>query len=328
MAAQTAELYAAVTQYIEDEKTWDGLAKRTAFMNHLMGKGKKHQVGGLYIQFPIKLIANTASGFISGTNALTSVNPSVQLQYGTLNWKYFYFHVNFSLSDYNTCKGDDEKVDFFATKTEGALNDAIREWSTYFHYTSTSNALLPEGLLDVVAASQTAYAGLTDTDYSDTTAYLPLIDSSTATVNYTNINLGYTQLQSRMQKELMPEGVMGIMNAGTFARFQSSVQNQQIFTESSVLKAGSPGFKVNGVDFVLDAYCPGTQNGSTADNYVYIFPTDIMKMYYNFGFGTKSPFDGVTKMPNQPIESIQHYISFNLVCNNRRLVKCWKALVA
>jgi hypothetical protein len=214
-----------------------------------------------------------------------------------------------------------------AEKTDGALNDAIREWSSAFHGASTSAPLQPEGLKDVVAASGTAYASLTDTDYTPSDAYLPYI-ATDATVNYANINKMIVQLNARMQKELTPENVLGLMNPATYSRFQTSVQNQQIFTDSTMFKAGSPGFRVNGVDFFLDADCPGTQDGSTGDNYVYIFPIDVMKMYYNFGFGNKSPFDGETKMPNQPIMSTQHYISFNLVCVNRRLVAVNKVFVA
>jgi hypothetical protein len=327
MAQQTTELNAAVVQFIEDEKTWDGLAKRTAFMSHLMGKGKKQQRGGLYIQFPIKLIANVAQGFISGTNAVTDITPSIQLQYGTLNWKYYNYNVNFTLEDFTIAHGKEQIVDFMATKTEGALNDTIRAWSTAFHGSSSSAPLQPEGLQDIFAASGTAYAGLTDTDYG-TGAYLPILDSSTEIVNYANINRRVNQLKGRMQKELSPENIFGLMNEATYSRFQSSVQNQQIFSKEAVFKSGSEGFRVNGIDFFLDADVPGTQDGSTADNYVYIFPIDCMKMYYHFGFGTKSPFDGEVKMPNQPISSTQHYVSFNLVDVNRRLGVQWSTLVA
>jgi hypothetical protein len=105
MTVQANELAAAVVQYIESDKTWDALAKRTAFMQHLMTKGKKQQKGGLYVQFPIKIIKNASSSFISGTNALTSVTPSPQLQYGVLNWKYYNFNVNFTLADFNIAQG-------------------------------------------------------------------------------------------------------------------------------------------------------------------------------------------------------------------------------
>ena len=318
MVVQANELAAGVVQFIESKKVWDALARRTAFMNHLMGEGKEHQVGGLYIQFPIKLIRNLASGFIPGVGATVSGNSSAQMQYGTLNWKYYNYNVNFTLADLNICTGEEMMVDILQKKTEGALNDAIREWSTAFHGTSVGSPLNPEGMRDCVAATGTAYASLLDTDYA-ATAYLPL-NSALTTVNYATINLLINGLKARLQEEMVPTNMLGLMNAQTYQRFQTSVQNQQLFTESTIFKAGSPGFRVNDIDFSLDADVPGTQDGSTADSFCYIFPTDIMKMYYNFGFGTKSPFDGEVQLPLQPVMSTQHYVSFNLVCINRRLI--------
>jgi hypothetical protein len=82
MTVQANELAAGVVQYIESSKVWDALSKRTALMKHLMTDGKKRQKGSLYIQFPIKLMANTQSGFIAGSGASVSGSSSVQMQYG------------------------------------------------------------------------------------------------------------------------------------------------------------------------------------------------------------------------------------------------------
>lgn len=325
MTVQTNELAAVILQKILEEAP-DGLARETAFLDWLAGEGKKQQKGGLYIQFPIKLIANAASGFISGTNAVVDTTPSAQLQYGVLNWKYYNFNVNFTLADYNIAQGDLEIVDFMETKIDGALQDAYREISTALHGSSTSAPLNVEGLKDVGAASGTAYASLTDTDYA-TGSYLPIIDTSTV-VNYNNINSMIQQLKARMRNVKKMKKMLGLMNQATYARFLNSVQAQQLFIDMKIADSGFEGFKVNGVEFYLDADCPGSQDGSTGDNYIYIFPVDIMRMYYNFGFGNKSPFDGEVQLPNSPIMSIQSYMSFNLVCNNRRLLAVNKTMVA
>jgi hypothetical protein len=336
MAINYSELNAVIVQHIDDPKTWDGLAKRNPFMSWLMGDGKEHVKGSINIQTPIKLIKNASSAFISGTSAVVDTNPSIQLQYMTHNWKYYNFNVNFTLQDFNQVGGDTEKVNFMAKKTEGALNDSIRELSSAFHIGTYSAAggtintypLKPNGLLEVTVASGTAYGALTDTDYTDdTTAFLPLIETTTIP-NYTNINQGINKLKGRTAKELDPSGFMGLMNPVTYSKFQSSVQNQQVFTKPSTFNVGSEGFNVNGVDFMLDSDVPGTQNGSTGDNYIYVFPKEIMRMVYNFGFGNKSPFDGEVRLPNQPIQSIQHYMSMNLICSMRRLVLVWKVMVA
>jgi len=326
MSIQTNELYAAVVPYIDDSKVWDLLSKRTALMNWLMGEGKKKQNGGVTIQVPIKLIANASSGFISGTNAVTSINPSIQLQYMTFNWKYYNYNVNFTLADETITGGAEEKIDFISEKVNGALSDSIRELSTAVHAATSGYAI--SGLKDVVAASGTAYGGLTNTDYTDSTSFLAKIDSITATPNYANINQMYNVIQGRMQKEMTGNDIMCLMNPATYGKFQSSVQNQQIFTSAKVFEAGSDGFHVNNCDVIMDSDVSGSQDGSTADNYCYIFPKEVMKLYYKFGFGSKSPFDGEVNMPNQPIRSIQHYMAMEFVCLNRRLVGNFTALVA
>lgn len=323
MTIQSNELAASVVQYIYSDKVWDALAKRTALMTHLTGKGKKAQNGGLYIQFPIKIIKNAASGFISGTSATTSLTPSAQLQYGTLNWKYYNYNVNFTLEDYTIANGATDMADYMANKVTGALNDAIRELAEAAWGSASSSPLSLNGIEDMVAASGTSYAGLTDTDYTPADAYLPYI-STASTPNYAAISEMIVQTQARAQQEILPDNMLGFMNAKEFSYFKASIQNQQIFSEATVLKTGSPGFRVDGVDFFLDAYCPGTQDGSTADNYIVIFPTDIMKLFVRFGFGSKSPFDGETKVPNQPILSRQHYMALNMACFNRRLISVGK----
>lgn len=325
MAVQTNELAAVVLQKIQQDVP-DGLARETAFMDWLAGEGKKKQNGGLYIQSPIKLIENNSSDFISGTSAVVDTTPSTQLQYQVLNWKYYNFNVNFTLADYNIARGELEVVDFMESKIDGALADAMREISLAMHGSSAAAPLQPEGLQDVVAASGTAYAGLTDTDYA-ADAYLPYI-ATDSTINYNNINKIIQNIKARMRNSKKSKKMMGLMNQSAYSRFLNSVQAQQIFTDMSIAESGFEGFKVNGVEFYLDADCPGSQDGATGDNFVYVFPVDVMKMFYNFGFGDASPFDGDVQLPNSPIMSVQSYMSFNLVCNNRRLVGVNKSMVA
>ena len=328
MSGQTftnGEVEAVVTQYIEDSKVWDGLAIKLPLMSHMMKDGKKQQKGGTYIQVPIKLIANSASGFISGSNAVTSINPSVQLQYMTFNWFYYNYNVNSTLADANIATGTEQKVDFIATKTEMALQDAIRELATALYTAQTGYS--PNSILDAIAASGTAYGSLTNTNYA-TGAFLGVFDSTSAIPNYANVEANKVQVEGRMAQDMAPGDMMILMNPKTYGKFKTSAQNQQVFSSSDIFKTGSTGFHIDGADVYMDADCPGTQDGSTADNYIIGFPKSMAKMYYHFGFGTKSPFDGTVRMPNQPIESNQHYMSLNFVFTNRRLMFAMKTVVA
>jgi len=330
MAQQTNEIASAVTQHIIPE-FHDALTKANRIWNFLTKEGRYSVSGGTNIQFPIKLIANASSGFIAGSGATVSVNPSIQMQYGTLNWKYYYYTVNFSLEDFVQTQNSEEAVlDFIESKMDGALADAVREQTSALHGTSTNYEY--NGLQDVVAASGTAYAGLTDTDYSPSDAYLPYIDTNT-TVNYSVINKMIQTLKARMQQTPMAgkqvKELIGLWNENVQEAFLNSAQNQQRFYESKKLDTGFEGIAVNGVNFYMDAYTPGSKDGSTADNYTYVMPIAVLKMAAKYGLGGKgSPLDGQVQIPNQPIKSNQYYIAGNLICVDRRLISVNKTLVA
>ena len=325
MAIQTNELSAGITQYIIKEVP-NGLDKATPLLKYLATEGKQKRNGGVNIQFPVKLLENQSSGFISGTGDTTDLTPSQQMQYGSLNWKVYYFTTNFSLMDYAQAGGEEDKIDWIMQKIDGALEDSYNELSSAMHGSSTANSLLFEGLQDIVAASGTAYAGLTDTDYSSN-AYLPYIATDTI-LNYLNVTKMINAVRARKRGGKINR-MFGLMNQASYTKFQSIIQNQQMAVDvNNLFDTGFEGFKVNGVEFYLDADCPGSQDGSTADNYVYIIPMDVLKFHYIYGFGDKSPMDGDVMIPNQTIKSARHFLVGNLVCNNRRLIAVNKTFIS
>jgi hypothetical protein len=273
------------------------------------------------------LIANASQNFIGGNGGTVGITPSIQNQYGILNWKFFYWATNYTLADMTIANGEQDKGRILAKKIKGSLNDANRAMATATYTGSSGNALAFDGLADVVAPSGTAYAGLTDTDYP-TSAYLPYI--STATLpTYATIADMINQVRSRIQKsEYSPERVFGLMNAAVFTKFQANVQNAQMFLDTKdMYSVGFQGFRVNGVEFYLDAYVPGTGTAGSADNYIYIVPMDVFKFYYKFGFDNSSPFDtDDLRIPDQPILSTQKFIAGNWVCTDRRLVGVCKTI--
>lgn len=322
MSKQTQELNALVVQYIDDV-LFDGLEKCLPLWNYISKEGKKRQKGGTYIQFPIKLLKNDSQGFIAGTGATVSATPSVQLQYGTLAWKYYNCNINFTLEDYNVALDSALSVmDFFTEKIDGARADMYRDLSASLWGSSTTNPLAFDGIQDICAATGTAYAGLLDTDY-EADAYLPYTNSAT-TVSYAAINNMITNVQARMQATAnVGNECMGFANAFVYEKFKNAVQSQQMFiNENEFAKAGFRGFMVNGVEFYLDSYVPGSNISGTNDNWAVIFPKKAIKFIYNFGFDSGSPFDTTKEglqLPLEPLKSVQRYLSGNLVCYNRRL---------
>ncbi|RPH74537.1 phage major capsid protein, partial [bacterium] len=252
-----------------------------------------------------------------------------QLQYGVLNWKYYYFSVNFTMADFTQSANAKEAViDLIESKKELAKADFYRSLSTDVYGTSTSNALAFEGLADIVAASGTAYAGLTDTDYTDATApYLPYISTAT-TLSYAVISDMITQSRARRQQMGGTGKMFGLMNPYLFNQMLGILQNQQMFINGNkMVDAGFESFNINGVEFFMDADAPGTADGTTGDNYIYLIPEDVLQLQYKYGIDSASPFDGQVRLPNQPIISIQKYMAANVVCNNRRVISVCKTLV-
>ena len=322
MSKQTQELNALVVQYIDDV-LFDGLEKCLPLWNYISKEGKKRQKGGTYIQFPIKLLKNESQGFISGVGATVSATPSIQLQYAVLPWKYYNCNINFTLEDYNVALDSALSVmDFFTEKIDGARADMYRDLSASLWGSSSDNPLAFDGIQDICAATGTAYAGLLDTDY-ETGAYLPFINAAT-TVSYAAINNMITNVQARLQATAnVGNECMGFANTFVYEKFKNAVQAQQMFiNESEFAKAGFRGFMVNGVEFYLDAYVPGSNVSGTNDNWAVIFPKKAIKFIYNFGFDSGSPFDTTKEglqLPLEPLKSVQRYLSGNLVCYNRRL---------
>lgn len=331
MATQTQEINALVVKFIMDIFT-DGLEKAAPLWKHMANEGKKRQIGGTQIQFPIKLLKNQSQGFIPGVGATVSATPSTQLQYGVLPWKYYNYNVNFTIADYNQAYGSALAVrDFFVDKIEGAAEDAFRELAAACWGSAEDNPLSFNGLKDILAASGTSYAGLLNTDY-ESGAYEPVIKTD-GTVNYSAINKMITAIQARMQANAkINKKMIGLCNEAVFEKFKSSVQAQQRFVnEDDLAKTGFKGFLVNGVEFYLDAFAFGSKDGVTGDNWAVIIPVDVIKFIYNYGFDNASPFDTTKEglqLHLEPIKSIQKYITGNIVCTNRRLLAVNKSLVA
>ena len=325
MAIQTDEILAGVVQYINAEVP-NGLEKATPLLKYVTTKGKrKRDSGSPFLQFPIKLLENQSSGFVNGVSSLIDNTPSIQEQYMTLNWKFYYFTVPYTLADYARSGGVNDKIGFITEKATGALEDSLNELSTALHG-NESDVVGNEafnGLKDIVATSGTPYGGLTDTFYSSN-AFLPYISTDTI-LTYQSVAKMINKVRARKRNTMSGE-MFGLMNE---AKYQSIIQNQQIAMDiNNMFSTGFEGFKINNVEFYLDADCPGSQDGTSADNYLYIIPMKTLQFHYIYGLGTPSPMDGSQRIPNQTVDAAHHFLVGNLACLDRRLISVCKTYIA
>jgi hypothetical protein len=337
MAINTNEYSAMITQAII-KLLPNGLIRSTAFLKYIFEKGLKYQNGGMYLQFPIKLLPNTTSGFKNGTSDLLEISPVQQNVFGTINWKYYFTQVAFTLQDQTVTGGEDEKRNTIEDKTIGALKDAYQEISLALHGSDDPN-IVPgsdtrafTGLQSII--NPASYAGLNAADYPGISAnyapYAPIVSTDT-TPNYNTINKMINKLRGRMQAMEAFKDVFGFTNPAVYNAILSNLQNQQIFiNDKDLFAAGvSTGFKINGIEFYLDSDVPGSQTGAS-DNFLYILPMNILKFYYKFGLEEKQcpEFSGTVRIPSGMVVSHQHFLVGNLLCNNRRLIAVNKTLAA
>ena len=329
MSFDLNEANAVVTQFIFKEIP-DGLQKANYLWYLLATKNKEYIDGGKFIQFAIKALANQSQGFINGSTDVIDMNVNQQLVYGTLNWKYHYSNVSITLDDLTKTSDTPRAIkSLLEAKKQMGKADAIRQLSAAVHNSSTVNPKSFDGLVDAISSG--AYAGLTPGDFTDN-AYLPIVDTATTVVSYSNIAPMITRLRARAQNAggASVNGKVDLMlsNDAVYQAFMNSQQGNQRFVEVSDLAAGFEGVKVNGVSWFVDSNAAGSGDGVTADNYLYVLTSDTLRMAYKYGLDNKSPLDGVVRIPNQPINGTQAFFAGNLVVDNRRLNGVFQTLVA
>jgi len=327
MTIGLTELQAAVTQEIFPTVA-DGLTYSTALWNHLTTRGKEKVDGGLYYQFGVKALVNQSQSAISGESGVTDSTPSQQMIYGVLYRKYNYFAVNLTLQDFTVASGDNQKIKFAVTKAQGAKADFYRSLSVQSWASSTTNALNLDGMLDILAASGTSYAGILNTTYDPTVYSAQNIKNVYSPLYYTDTILSYkvlskmtTGLAARMQQnaEDQNQELLGWCNSGVFTEIQNVCQASQLLGSTAKAELGFKGFRLNNMcDVYLDVNCPGSMDGSTADNYLVMHAAEDLKLYYDYGLGEKSPIDGEMNIPGTVINTNRYFLAGNMVSPNRR----------
>lgn len=314
----------------------DQFSKASYFMYLMTRKPNLQQgSGGTKIQTAVQIAENKSKGWFSGGFDAIDTNANQQLSFAEFDWKYFYSNISFQLSDFAMTDNTPLAIKSLITaKIEGAKQAASRDISSALHASGTANANQINGLADVYAASGTAYGGLTNTDLDDSSTWLTEIDTTTNTINYANLNTLFMTLVGRGQTQGNEIGGFApnllVSNAFVLNKFLSSQQSQQQFATEETLKAGFRGATFNGVFWAIDQYSPGSADGATADNYLYVMSTPTFKLIYKYGFEGKEAPVGTSSMrlPSQAVTSSQNFMVFNLVCTARRYNGVFKALTS
>lgn len=334
-AAQLDEVQ-AVAHNAFDKIMPDQFLTSSAFGSMMSKKPNLEYVsGGSKIQQPVQIAENAADGFIDGKHDVLDLSANQQLSYAEFDFKYQNYNVSFTLDDITRTADTPNAIkNLLVEKVNLAAGTAKRTYAKALHGNgSDSNGKAINGLGDVTAASGTAYGGITNTDLADSTTWLTEIDSSTNTINYANLNTLVGTLIARGQGAGDAAGSYApdVMISNSFVqdKFLASQQSQQRFAREDDLKAGFAGCKFRNIDWYVDDFSPGSADGTSTDNFLYVLSTPTFALKYKFGFeGKKAPVDFNGRIPNQSIITSQHFMAYNLVCRARRYNGVFKNLQA
>lgn len=327
-----ADALAVATQDIQREIP-DTLAK-VNYLYSLMIKRLQKKGASTYIQMPISFADIESNGYINGSTSTISNNVNQTLTQATLEWKYFYSNFSITLQD-RTMTGDDKNsiLSLVKAKKAGAKNSSIRKLSQTFFQSGTAGNLQVNGMADIFAAAGTAYGGISDTTYP---SWLPYYDSTSSVVNYANISNMLAILSERINQspfdtilEEAYEVDTFISRAQVMNAYKQTLIPAQRFASENIVKSGFKGIEVDGIFWQSDFFSPGSVDGTTADNYLYLLSSKSFHLFSRFGFGDSgaSPMDTAQILPNQPIDMNVQYMVGNLGCSNRRVNGAFKTLV-
>jgi len=288
--------------------------------------------GGSKIQQPVQIRENKADGFTDGKFDVLDLSASQQISFAEFDIKYQNYNVSITFDDITRTSDTPNAIkSLLVEKVNLAAGTAKRTYAKALHGSgSDSDGKAINGLADVMAASGIAYGGITNTDLDDSTTWLTEI-SSLNTINFANLNTLVGTLIARGQGAGDANGSYApdIMISNSFVqdKFLSSQQSQQRFAREDDLKAGFAGCKFRNIDWYVDDYSPGSADGSTTDNFLYVLASRTFALKYKYGFeGKKAPVDFNGRIPNQAIITSQHFMAYNLVCRARRYNGVFKAL--
>ena len=294
-------------------------------------KGLENSENGTFIQVPLMLGEGSNSQMTSGdATAVLNLNVQDNAQNAVFDFKFYNNALVLTLEELAKAgQGENSVLDIARVKADDVMEQTVNFFASAIYGSGTdAGGKAFNGLGDVMAASGTAYGGLTDTN-AGYARWLSERDTASATANYQAVGLMISRINAKSRRKSDKLDLM-VSNHAVRSQFEQSQQGQQNYYNKTQLEAGFDGdfITVNGCRWYTDEFSPGTANGIAADNHLYFLCTNTLKFYRRFGFGVKSPMDTNQLLPTQPIKiSVDHVVG-NFVCNKRNSNGIMTAIVA
>ena len=263
--------------------------------------------GGSTINKPLNYAQNTAGGWYSGTDTLTTTDVQV-ITAAEYAWKHQYQNITVLGTEEIRNSGDSAKLKLAKSKMEIA-EKTMKDALGIGLYSAGTDAKSIAGLRVIVSTSQTV-GGIAQGTYSWWQAQ---VDSSTTTTSLSAMQNRFSACRVDNDKPTV------IMTTDTlYDVYWGLLQPQQRFQDSKTASAGFDSLMFNSTPVISDSHCP--------TNYMYFLNEKYLHLYYHPSENMK--FEPFQKPVNQNVRVAKLYWSGAFGSSNNRMHGAFTALTA
>lgn len=248
---------------------------------------------------------------------LEVVEPENSAQY---NWHWNRTMITIPETDIDKNDGEDGVIDLLETRKEWAELTMIENLSDALYGTNSSNSKIMPGLQNLFGVSGTAYADLTDTDFTSPGSWLssiltPLTASTLDEEEMRRMRGGVTRGASKPN--------FGTCNFPVYNTVWRLAQNDQRFGMEKLANVGFDNVVFEGMPIVPDEHSVGT-GYATADSWLMFLNMDYVFLWIHkakaFAHRVYEPF------PQQAAWVAGIFLGVAFGTNNRRMHSVFKTI--
>jgi len=300
----------SITQEYIAPKVYDNTFKGSPFLYWLKENARLSLRGGLEVRASI-IKQQFNNEWYSGTDAATLevLEPFTTAKY---DWKWGRVPFVLTEEDIDKNGGETGIVDIVDSCEQVATLTMVELLSTGLFGTNSSNSKQMDGLQNMGAASGTAYAGLTDTDFVSPATWLMNIHTLLTTNTLADQDM-------RIMRGAVTRGRarpnLGLCNFPVYSKIWDIADAEPLVVGGDVAKIGFDHVLFETMPIMADEHSPGTGVTDT-DNWLFFLNTDYIKlvMHEAKAFSTRV----YAPIPQQEVYIGKVFFGGNLVTTQRR----------
>lgn len=263
--------------------------------------------GGSTINQPLNYAQNSAGGWYSGTDTLTTDDTQV-ITAAEYQWRFLYENITILGTEEVKNSGDSAKLKLAKSKMEIA-EKTMKDRLGVGLYSAGTNAKSIHGLRVLVGTSNTV-GGISQTTYS---WWAGQVNTTTTTTSLAAMQSRFSACRVDNDK---PTVIM--TTDALYDIYWGLLQPQQRFQDSKTASAGFDSLMFNSTPVISDSHCP--------DNYMYFLNEKYLHLYYHPDQNMK--FEPFLKPVNQNVRVAKLYWAGQFGSSNNRMHGAFTGLTA